>query len=72
MHRKIGLALAASVAAVALALAVATSVGVGRYDQTFDTGTWYAENFSFVAYHDLDGRPAFKMAMLRPRVPGTR
>jgi hypothetical protein len=54
MHRKLGLALAASVAALALALAVATTVGVARYDQTYDTETWYAESFRFVAYHDLE------------------
>ena len=38
-------------------------VGTWIYTATGDTETRYSQNFEHIAYHDLGGRPGFKMAM---------
>jgi hypothetical protein len=44
-------------------LAVAVWVGARAYDRPGPSRRFFAENFDFVGYHDLDGRPAFKLAL---------
>ncbi len=63
MIRRALLALGAVGIACFVAVALVLAMGVPRYNQTFDTEGQYSKNFDFIAYHDLDGRPAFKMAM---------
>jgi hypothetical protein len=55
-------------AAVASAVALSCLVGFGwygarAYARPRSTSPTFAKHFDFVGYHDLDGRPAFELAL---------
>jgi hypothetical protein len=56
-------ATALAVGAGAILLAAALWVGVRAYNRPGPSERSFAHDFDFVGYHDLDGRPAFKLAL---------
>jgi hypothetical protein len=57
------LAIVSAFAASACLLVAALWLGARRYEQPGVSRHAFAENFAFVGYHDLAGRPAFKLAL---------
>jgi hypothetical protein len=56
-------AIAGATSFAVVLFAGAVWLGARAYEQPGPSGRFFAENFDYVGHHDLDGRPAFKLAL---------